>query len=38
MPGVEVIGPTTPQADEVLTAEALAFVASLHRLDRKSVV
>jgi malate synthase len=29
--GVEVIGPTTPHADEVLTAEALAFVASLHQ-------
>ncbi|HET6746228.1 MAG TPA: malate synthase A, partial [Candidatus Limnocylindria bacterium] len=30
-PGVEVIGPETPHADEVLTPEALGFVAQLHR-------
>ena len=29
--GVEVVGPAVPGADEVLTSEALAFVASLHR-------
>jgi len=31
MPGVEVIGPAAPHAAEVLTAEALGFVAQLHR-------
>jgi malate synthase len=30
-PGVEVIGPPTPHADEILTPEALGFVAQLHR-------
>jgi malate synthase len=30
-PGVEVIGSQTPHADEVLTPEALGFVAQLHR-------
>jgi malate synthase len=29
--GVEVTGPSVPGADEVLTPEALAFVAALHR-------
>ncbi|MGH2483165.1 MAG: malate synthase A, partial [Candidatus Limnocylindria bacterium] len=29
--GVAVIGQTTPHGDDVLTADALAFVASLHR-------
>jgi len=29
--GIEVIGPSNPHTDEVLTAEALTFVASLHR-------
>jgi malate synthase len=31
LPGVEVIGPAAPHADEVLTPEALGFVAQLHR-------
>ncbi|MGH2463673.1 MAG: malate synthase A, partial [Candidatus Limnocylindria bacterium] len=30
-PGVEVIGPPHDYADEVLTADALTFIASLHR-------
>jgi malate synthase len=29
--GVEVVGPAVPGGDEVLTSEALAFLASLHR-------
>ena len=29
--GIEVVGPSSSHADEVLTAEALTFVASLHR-------
>ncbi|TMB57155.1 MAG: malate synthase A [Chloroflexi bacterium] len=30
-PGVQIVGPADPHADEVLTPEALAFVAGLHR-------
>ncbi len=29
--GVEIVGPVSPQVEEVLTPEALAFVAELHR-------
>ncbi|MGN6562012.1 MAG: hypothetical protein ACTHMU_05065, partial [Thermomicrobiales bacterium] len=29
--GVEVLGPVSPEFAEILTAEALAFVARLHR-------
>ena len=31
LPGIAIVGPETPHADEVVTPEALGFVAQLHR-------